>query len=125
MKIKETIDWILRFDDDTTHDAVHGPLRTFNDLRNFDDWNFLHVTLRYNDILCIIFDYDLFFLFPIMTSVKEKNDLFFWGGILALSILFFDFLLHVRQHQPWGLADLNKNTIHGVLQAFPLVLSFF
>lgn len=83
------------------------------------------MTLRYNDILCIIFDYDLFFLFPIMTSVKEKNDLFFWGGILALSILFFDFLLHVRQHQPWGLADLNKNTIHGVLQAFPLVLSFF
>ena len=43
-----------------------------------------------------------------MTSVKEKNDLFFWGGILALSILFFDFLLHVRQHQPWGLADLEQ-----------------
>lgn len=40
---------------------------------------------------------------------KEKNVLFSWGGILALIIRFFDFFLHVRQHQPWGIADLNKH----------------
>lgn len=28
---------------------------------------------------------------------------------MALIIRFFDFFLHVRQHQPWGIADLNKH----------------
>lgn len=79
MKIKETIDWILRFDDDTTHDAVHGLLRTFNDLRNFDDWKFLHVTLRYNDILCIIFRLRHLFYYDIC----EKKRTFYFLGVVS------------------------------------------
>ena len=54
------------------------------------------------------FDYDIFF---IVTSVKRKERSIFLGWYLGVNYSFFflDFFLHVRQHQPWGLADLNKH----------------
>lgn len=67
--------------------------------------------MRHCDITTfyVSFSTTTFFLFPIMTSVKEKNDTFFWGWYFGfIYFIFWYFFLHVRQHQPWGLADLEQ-----------------
>lgn len=69
------------------------------------------------------FDYDIFF---IVTSVKRKERSIFLGWYLGFNYSFF-FLISFYMYDNISLGDLRTwtNTIHGVLQAVPLVLSFF
>ena len=68
------------------------------------------------------FDYDIFF---IVTSVKRKERSIFLGWYLGFNYSFFFISFYMYDNISLGDLRTWTNTIHGVLQAVPLVLSFF